>query len=362
MKKRIFAGGLSVIMLTGCSQISPESLLNPVEMPVEYEPYDVVEPEYEYLDFSELEWYSDFCNQLLNYETQVVVDGNIPRNDLDKAFRKINSDIPDVFWLGPAWLNRGSKHTTVEFKLQTGCTEDNIRKMHDELEEKAAEIIEGFPKNSTDYDKVLYLHDYIAKNTEYDSSIDYETGAGLCYTAYGCLVQGKAVCQGYAEAFTYIMNKMGIETGVVQGSSYPGGHAWNYVCLDGEYYWLDITWDDKDRADFPVEYGYFLFTDEMQSRTRKVDFEENFIPKCTSLKYNYFAKNESLLNEYDFDSVKAVWDNKGGKAYTEVMFADFESYNSAIEDLFVKNNSSKLDNMRIYYRDDRNYTITFSEG
>lgn len=60
---------------------------------------------------------------------------------------------------------------------------------------------------------------------------------------------------GYAKAYMLIMNELGIECGLVTGiaknsTGSSGGHAWNYINLDGDYYMVDVTWDD------PVEQAY----------------------------------------------------------------------------------------------------------
>lgn len=93
------------------------------------------------------------------------------------------------------------------------------------------------------YEKVLSLHDYLILNCKYD----YENSkAGTlpdsAYTAYGALVKGKAVCEGYAEAFLYLMNKVGVPCRLVKSKSM--NHTWNVVQLDGKWYHVDVTYDD----------------------------------------------------------------------------------------------------------------------
>lgn len=80
----------------------------------------------------------------------------------------------------------------------------------------------------------------------------YEEGAVYIRSPYGALVNGKAVCEGYARAFKVVMDRIGIDCVLVQGvaqGSTDGGfepHMWNYVQLDGRWYGVDVTWNDGD--------------------------------------------------------------------------------------------------------------------
>jgi hypothetical protein len=100
------------------------------------------------------------------------------------------------------------------------------------------------------------IHDYIEKNTEYDTS--YKN-----YTAYDALSTGKAVCQGYALLAYKMLNKAGIETRIIDGTAGDQPHAWNLVKIDGRWYNLDCTWDDP-LPDIPgrVLYDYYNVTDQ----------------------------------------------------------------------------------------------------
>ncbi len=115
----------------------------------------------------------------------------------------------------------------------------------------------------TDLQKVIAVHDYIALNCEYDKE---RLASGVAnvpkesYAAYGVFVNHIAVCQGYALAFKYLMNELGIECYIV--TSDVKNHAWNMVKIDGEYYQLDITWDDPtwDKIGY-VSHKNFLLSD-----------------------------------------------------------------------------------------------------
>ena len=110
-------------------------------------------------------------------------------------------------------------------------TEDDI----DVFNAKIAEIISFLSTDMSDFDIALFLHDYIVDNTSYDSS-------GTTYSAYDCLVNGYCVCEGYARAYMLLLNKLGINCVIVTSDEI--NHMWNAVEINGNYYFVDVTWDD----------------------------------------------------------------------------------------------------------------------
>ncbi|MDO4863572.1 MAG: transglutaminase domain-containing protein, partial [Ruminococcus sp.] len=102
----------------------------------------------------------------------------------------------------------------------------------------------------SDEEKALYFHEYIASNFDYDYPSYYgqvERPNGEQYSAYGMLANGMAVCEGYANLYSMLLNKVGVHTKLVTSKSL--GHAWNAVMADGDWYYVDVTWDD-------LNYGY----------------------------------------------------------------------------------------------------------
>ena len=117
-----------------------------------------------------------------------------------------------------------------------------------EVDKKVEEIIESLDlEGMTDYDKIVAIHDYICINTDYE---DAEKDIDIKRTAYGALVKGEAVCQGYSLAFYRLLLEAGIDNRILFGTGIEddgieGPHTWNAVELGGEYYYTDVTWDDN---------------------------------------------------------------------------------------------------------------------
>lgn len=119
----------------------------------------------------------------------------------------------------------------------------------------------------TDYDKEYALYVWLTGNVSYDKSHYEKKGAPrTSYEPYGPLVQGKGVCLGYAETFRLLMDMVGIECITVTGAAFQNreNHAWNMVRLNGEWYCVDPTWDNRHGPDHFV---YFNVTSQHMADT-----------------------------------------------------------------------------------------------
>ena len=96
---------------------------------------------------------------------------------------------------------------------------------------------------NSDAEKVLYLHNMLAENVGYAKKLSDETYESMAYTAYGALVKGSAVCDGYTYAFDLISKYVGIDA--MRVSNQENTHAWNAVKMDGEWYFVDVMCDDQ---------------------------------------------------------------------------------------------------------------------
>lgn len=126
---------------------------------------------------------------------------------------------------------------------------------------KADAIVKKIIKKSmTNREKLQAIHDYLVQNCAYDEYAP-KKGYDDAYTAYGCLVKGQAVCQGYAGAFNLLATKAGICSIAVGGEAGGGSHAWNFVKNGSTYRYIDATWDDPlpdrgSKASVPHKYFY----------------------------------------------------------------------------------------------------------
>lgn len=151
--------------------------------------------------------------------------------------------------------------------------EDNL------VDLRADEIIEEIIIESmTEAEKVKAIHDYLANHILYDHT-EEDDESSLIHTAYGALIQGDAVCDGYAEAFKYLLDKLEIENVLIFGEGNEEGtfigeinHAWNLVMVDGQYKHFDVTWNDDD-VNQRVRYTFYNQDNEFMDDTHQWDME-----------------------------------------------------------------------------------------
>lgn len=154
------------------------------------------------------------------------------------------------------------------------------------------------PQNMTDFEKVKFVNDYIVKNTSYS-----EDTSASPHSACAVVSEGKGVCQGYALLALKLLQALGVESKYVVGEVYTGGHAWNLVKVDGEWYHLDTTWNDPvpDRPN-TVSYKYFLINDAQMKLDHSWDQAD--YPEAKSKKYAFMKQVDHAyeLNGYMYYS------------------------------------------------------------
>lgn len=198
--------------------------------------------------------------------------------------------------------NREVRYEYTKMKAQITVHQQYLTNKSQEqfVDKKVAEILSKVEhKKMNDFQKVKFVNDYIVKNTVYGT----DTISASPHSAYAVLKEGKGVCQGYALLALKMLQNLGVETKYVVGKVNTGGHAWNLVKVNGEWYHLDTTWNDPvpDRPNV-VSYKYFLVNDS----TIRMDhiWNQNDYPKATSTKYAFMGKIDHAyeLNGYIYYS------------------------------------------------------------
>ena len=186
------------------------------------------------------------------------------------------------------------------------------------LSKKVVEIADKF-RHLSDVDKVMAVHDYLIDHIEYSNP-------HIRSFAYGALIEGKAVCQGYAQSLAMILNNLNVEchtiVAMTKGSN-PVLHEWVRVKLDGEWYYIDLTWDDTPWAE-DKNYKYFLINTDMISRDHETGYSLAGGPEVDGSKYLYYAyKKQGIFAETKDDIDKIIRDqiNAANQSYTTVKIA-----------------------------------------
>ncbi|SEF78924.1 Transglutaminase-like superfamily protein [Caloramator fervidus] len=174
--------------------------------------------------------------------------------------------------------------------LEYMFNKEDLILMRNKVKEKAKSIIEDIIKpEMSDYEKVKVIHDYIIKNTKYDYlNVLNDTIPEVSHTPYGTLINGVAVCDGYATAFNMLLSMVGVESKIVFGFANGLPHAWNMVKLDGTWYHVDVTFDDPvvngGKIDV-IRYDYFIITDSQILQDHSFDMAR--YPRTGSVPYKH---------------------------------------------------------------------------
>ena len=143
------------------------------------------------------------------------------------------------------------------------CTAQDVAAMQiklDQLVDQANTLCQ------TDLEKVFYVHEWLVQNIAYDRE-HLSDGVQDDHNLRGALLEGTAVCDGYAKTYALTLRKLGI-TGVLVTSK-DIGHAWNMVELDGNWYQVDCTWDDpvdgSDQLGYCMHKHLLCTTEEMNT-------------------------------------------------------------------------------------------------
>ena len=158
---------------------------------------------------------------------------------------------------------------------------------------KALKCLEGIDDS---VEKALILHDYIVRNCEYDMR-GVDNPSPVYRTAYDVLVRHRAVCEGYVMAYRYLLALAGIESEEVESDAMR--HCWSYLHLNGNWYHVDVTWDDpvygSDGADvlnkfldasLPISHEYFLLSDNAIKEKEHYDWTVRGLPPATDTRFD----------------------------------------------------------------------------
>lgn len=251
-----------------------------------------------------------------NSNLYVISPVTIPNCNLSAAQIKqilyaIQFDFPEIFWISNSFSYNHTGNSTV-LKLNSILKKDEKQNALKELQSKVSEIAKEAAKKSSDYEKELYIHDYIIDHCTYEKN----TSNSKIYTSYGCLIEGKAVCEGISKAMQLLLTNCGVKCYTITGARNTEPHMWNIVKVNGNWYHVDTTWD---AAGFLQRYDYLNLSDELIKKTHKVnkilkvtessqrtDRSNFYLPECTHMEENYLEKNSVKISSLDEKAEKRI--------------------------------------------------------
>ncbi len=196
----------------------------------------------------------------------ITVTTDPSSEEFHEEFRKVYNALlyeqPALFWLGVSGSSFEFTYRTKWFQADTYSIAFRLpdvpsdrKEMLAKLEQSSEELLSLVDQTQSEPQIALQIHDLLLEKVTYNSAVSASSTSDLAHTAYGALVADSsgnpksAVCDGYTLAYEYLLQKSGIPCIMVAGHAGDdrtgaGSHSWNLVQLDGDWYEVDVTWDD----------------------------------------------------------------------------------------------------------------------
>lgn len=195
--------------------------------------------------------------------------------ELTHIVSSVIKDDPYLFFVnGHLSYSYKSGGHVLSLKPTYNMTEEEVFSAWETCRSRVREIAEMAMEYESQAERALFAHDYICEHFEYDESLEsddlfdfFETGAGTC--------------QGYAAVYMAVLRECGIACRYVASDTIA--HIWNYVEIDGEWYHVDLTWDDS--ATGATSRRHFLLSDRVAEERGHRDWYSSSVVVCDSEKY-----------------------------------------------------------------------------
>ena len=232
----------------------------------------------------------------MNFQTEITLPPNTAYHDAETAVDVLRTDFPEIFQLKSTVSLRYYQHepdVCTAVILEYAMDEQTYLTLRTQTFERAWSFM---PDGAySDFTATVYLHDMLAANTAYPA-VD---GGHYDHEAYGALVYGSSVCEGYAQALTLLYRFAGIPCSMVVGTAYTdrgaGSHAWNVVQLGGELFLTDCTYNDQDHSGTVLHWYLNLPYQDMTDHVP----DENEYSISSSRNYTYHAQMGGWIGSAD---------------------------------------------------------------
>lgn len=285
---------------------------------------------YNNLEDSQKEAYVTMYTSFISFDESFVME--IDATLIKEIFTAVLYDNPHIFWVNNNYqysVNSNSVTFTPDYRN----TVLETRTITAELNELVSNVMAYVNTIDSQFEKELYIHDYVCNNTVYDKAMANFGGD----SAYDALLNGRAICEGYSRAIQLLLDAADIDNYLVVGEGISEGeaepHMWNIVNIDDMNYHLDATWDDSGENN-SIVYFYFNVNDEYIVQDHlNIDPAYN---NCTSISANYFVMKNMYVDFYDGFNAhinRSIEEIKAGNNKVEFFFENSEDLNNAIDDI-----------------------------
>ena len=243
--------------------------------------------------------YSEILKGLDNHESEINLSEPVDEDTFLRSLILVRDLNPDLFFVDWSVYNYKETPDGSVTGVSFNFFYDDVDAKAEIFENKVSEIVAKANAYPDLFERELFVHDYLVNNTVYLVD-EAETG-----TAFGALINNKARCEGYARAFELLMLRLGVPTLPVIGTAENERHIWNAVNLYGEYYFVDVTFDDNSSEQKLTSFGEseighscFNVPSEILTRTHLISesgskdkygaYQNLILPECNSYEFNYY--------------------------------------------------------------------------
>ena len=228
-------------------------------------------PAQEYSD-GEIDKVSDYAKKGVT----ILIDGKKPKDNFTLTPGTHIYALKEYKQLKPSkFVVRYGVLEAIRTGNTTGWKKDETKQVVDKCAAIYKEIIKD---GMSDTEKVTAIHDYLIYHADYTANGDTTQATERNCRVAGLVLDGSAVCSGYANTFYLFCKAAGLDCEYVRGESVPKkddfGHAWNRVKVDGKWYYVDCTWDDPVGGHKKYFMSETLWSDHLETG-RKELFDEN---------------------------------------------------------------------------------------
>lgn len=266
------------------------------------------------LSEDEQEVYLEILEALIHFKENVKLS-SCDKELISRVFQCVLNDHPEIFYVdGYSYTEYtlGSILKKITFTGSYRFSPEEVKEKQRQIDNYVNQCLAGMPEDADEYEKVKYVYEYLIHHTDYDAAA--KDSQNIC----SVFLERKSVCQGYAKATQYLLNRAGVFATLVLGEVVGGeGHAWNLVRIDGAYYYVDTTWGDASYqavggSDYPIEkiptinYDYLCVTTEQMEQTHTQDNVVE-MPECTSMDANFYVREGVYFTEFDEKKIEKIF-------------------------------------------------------
>lgn len=333
-----------------------------LEEPVVVESVSYDRYAYQQLDEAEQLAYDQVYNCIIEFNDKITLT-TMDNEVLQRAYEAVMADYGDLFWVNGYQYNTytsGGKTVGLEFEPKYTMTKDQRDVYQATVETTAEDWLSGISADASDFDKALYVFETLIER------VDYNTDSVENQNILSVFIYQSTVCQGYADAAWYLLDKLGIRSTIITGTANGESHAWNLIYLDGAYYYMDITWGNSKYLDGNndtakrVNYAYLAMTTEAISQNHVIT--SNFeVPECLSNADDYYVHQGLYYDWFGEDAIgeRLAESYDSGEAEISLKFSNSDIYNQVIQYFIDDNHISEYCRgiKTVYYLLDENANV-----